>query len=104
MAWFYLIIAGLLEIVWAYFMKHSVGFTKILPSTITIITMIFSFLFLSIAMRSLPLGTAYAFWTGIGTVGAFILGIVFLGEPANTLRITAAALIICGLLLMKISA
>jgi quaternary ammonium compound-resistance protein SugE len=103
MAWLYLFFAGILEIVWAYFMKQSSGFTKITPSIITIITMISSFALLSISMRSLPLGTAYVFWTGIGAVGTFLLGLFLLGEPANTMRITAAILIVCGLALMKLS-
>ncbi len=103
MAWIYLFFAGLLEVVWAYYMKQSSGFTKLVPSIITLITMALSFILLSISMRSLSLGTAYAIWTGIGTVGAFILGVVLLGEPANMARIAAALLIIGGLILMKLS-
>ncbi|MFJ1269371.1 multidrug efflux SMR transporter [Legionella lytica] len=103
MAWIYLFFAGLLEVVWAYYMKQSSGFTKLTPSLITLITMALSFILLSISMRSLSLGTAYAIWTGIGTVGAFLLGIFLLGEPANILRIIAALLIISGLVLMKVS-
>ena len=89
MAWIYLFFAGLLEVVWAYNMKQSSGFTKLIPSAVTIVAMIFSFILLSISMRSLSLGTAYAIWTGIGAVGAFLLGIFFLGEPINTLKIIA---------------
>ncbi|WP_018687864.1 quaternary ammonium compound efflux SMR transporter SugE [Ahrensia kielensis] len=103
MAWIYLVLAGLFEIVWAFFMKKSEGFTLLVPSTITIITMVASFALLSIAMRSLPLGTAYTVWTGIGAVGAFIVGIVLLGESVTPMRLTAGALILAGIILMKIS-
>ena len=103
MAWIFLFIAGLLEILWAYSMKLSEGFSKLWPSTVTIIAMIFSFGLLSLAMRSLPLGTAYTIWTGIGAVGAFVVGIWVLGEPATALRIIAAAMIVGGLVLMKLS-
>lgn len=104
MAWIYLLLAGLLEVVWACSMKLSDGFSKPVPATITIVTMIGSFALLSLAMRSLPLGTAYTIWTGIGAVGAFVLGIVALGEPVTPLRVTAAVLIVSGLVLMKLSA
>ena len=103
MAWLYLVFAGLLEIVWSYYMKQSLGFTKLLPSIITIIAMEFSFILLAFAMKTLPLGTAYAIWTGIGAIGAFLLGVLILGEPANAARITAGLLIISGLILMKLS-
>ncbi|KTC89497.1 multidrug efflux SMR transporter [Fluoribacter dumoffii] len=103
MAWVYLFFAGLLEIVWAYYMKQSSGFTKLNPSIITFVAMILSFLLLSLAMRQLSLGTAYAIWTGIGAVGAFLVGIFVLGEPAHSLRIIAGLFIISGLILMKIS-
>lgn len=103
MAWFYLLLAGLLEIVWAFFMKKSTGFTLLVPSVITLVTMIGSVVLLSIAMRSLPLGTAYTIWTGIGAVGAFVVGVVVLGEPANPMRIAAGALIVTGIVLMKLS-
>lgn len=103
MPWVLLFVAGLLEIVWAYFMKLSDGFSKLLPSTITIVAMIISFWMLSAAMRSIPLGTAYTIWTGIGAVGAFLVGIVVLGEPASVVRIVAAALIVTGLVLMNLS-
>lgn len=101
MAWVCLLIAGLLEVVWAYFMKLSQGFTQLTPSVITIVTMVASFVLLSVAMRSLPLGTAYMVWTGIGAVGAFIVGVMFLGESISPMRIAAAILIVCGILLMK---
>lgn len=103
MAWVYLIFAGILEIVWAFYMKKSEGFTLLIPSVVTIITMIGSFALLALAMKSLPLGTAYTIWTGIGAVGAFVLGIVFLGEAATAMRIFAAVLIVSGLILMKLS-
>jgi len=103
MAWVCLYIAGVLEVVWAYAMKLSAGFSRFLPSTVTIVTMMASFALLSISMRTLPLGTAYTIWTGIGALGAFAAGILFLGEPVNGLRILAAALIVSGIVLMKLS-
>lgn len=103
MAWILLLVAGLLEVVWAFSMKRSEGFTKLTPSLITLIAMIASFALLARAMRDLPLGTAYTIWTGIGAVGAFVLGILALGEQATPMRITAAALIVGGLVLMKLS-
>ena len=103
MAWVFLGLAGLLEIVWAYSMKLSDGFTRLVPSAVTLVAMIASFALLSLAMRTLPLGTAYTIWTGIGAVGAFVVGIVMLNEPASALRILAASMIIGGLVLMKIS-
>lgn len=103
MAWILLIVAGLLEIVWAFTMKLSHGFTRPGPSAITLITMVASFALLSMAMRTLPMGTAYAIWTGIGAVGAFVVGIVALGEPLTLIRVIAAILIVAGLGLMKIA-
>ena len=103
MAWFALLFAGLLEVVWAFSMKQSEGFTRLIPSLITLFAMIVSFALLSWAMRSLPLGTAYTIWTGIGAVGAFIIGIIFLGESASAMRIAAAGLIVSGLVMMKVS-
>ena len=103
MAWISLSLAGLLEVVWAYYMKQSHGFTRLGPSIITLVAMIASFALLSFSMRSLPLGTAYTIWTGIGAVGAFLLGLMVLGEPANALRIIAAFLIVSGLVLMKMA-
>jgi quaternary ammonium compound-resistance protein SugE len=102
-AWIVLVIAGLLEVVWAFTMKQSAGFTRLWPSVITLVAMAISFGLLSWSMRTLPLGTAYTVWTGIGAVGAFVVGIVVLGEPANALRILAALLIVGGLVLMKLS-
>lgn len=103
MAWIYLVAAGILEIVWAYSMKQSEGFTKLVPSTITIVMMIGSFALLSVAMRTLPLGTAYTIWTGIGAIGAFLVGIMVLGEAVTVMRIAAAIMIVSGLVLMKLS-
>lgn len=103
MAWILLILAGLLEIVWAYTMKLSLGFSKPIPTAVTLVAMIASFALLSMSMKSLPLGTAYTIWTGIGAVGAFLVGILVLGESASALRIAAAALIVGGLVLMKMS-
>lgn len=101
MAWFYLITAGILEIVWAFFMKQSQGFSLFWPSAITLIAMIIGFALLALAMKSLPLGTAYTIWTGIGAIGAFLLGIFILGEQANILRILGAILIVSGMILLK---
>ncbi|WP_294923811.1 multidrug efflux SMR transporter [uncultured Paracoccus sp.] len=103
MAWFYLFIAGLLEIVWAFSMKKSVGFTLLLPSVVTIVTMIASFSLLAVAMKALPLGTAYTIWTGIGAAGAFVAGVVLLGETFSLTRAVAAVLIISGIVLMKLA-
>ncbi len=104
MAWIMLFVAGVFEVVWAYSMKQSEGFTRLLPSIITIVMMGASFGLLSFAMRSIPLGTAYMIWTGIGAVGAFVVGVVVLGEHVNPTRIIAALLIVSGLVLMKMSA
>lgn len=103
MAWIQLFLAGLLEVVWAFFMKRSEGFSLLVPTAITFVAMIASFILLAAAMRSLPLGTSYTIWTGIGAVGAFLAGIVFLGESMAPLRLLAAGLIVAGILLMKIS-
>ena len=103
MAWFLLLIAGLLEIVWAFSMKQSEGFTRLGATAVTLVAMVLSFGLLSWSMRTLPLGTAYTVWTGIGAVGAFVVGIVFLHEPISAMRILAASLIVGGLVLMKVS-
>ena len=103
MAWVYLSVAGLLEIVWAFFMKQSDGFTKIIPTILTLVAAAASFALLSISMKSLPLGTAYVVWTGVGAVGAFVVGIAVLGEVASLMRIVAGSLIVAGLILMKLS-
>lgn len=103
MAWISLFVAGLFEILWAYTMKQSAGFTKLGPSLVTLAAMVASVVLLSYSMRTLPLGTAYTIWTGIGAVGAFLVGILLLGETVNLPRITAAVLIVAGILLMKLS-
>ena len=103
MAWAILILAGIFEIIWAYSMKMSEGFTRFTPSVVTIVFMILSVVLLSISMRTLPLGTAYTVWTGIGAMGSFILGIMVLNEPMTAMRMIAAVLIVSGLVLMKLS-
>ncbi|MGY4748752.1 DMT family transporter [Pannonibacter sp. Q-1] len=103
MSWIYLLSAGILEVVWAFAMKLSDGFTRPLPTLVMIVSMIGSFALLALAMRDLPLGTAYTIWTGIGAVGAFALGVVMLGEVISPARVTAALLIISGIVLMKVS-
>lgn len=100
-AWIILVIAGLFEIIWAAAMKQSQGLTRLGPSIVTIVAVLVSFGLLSWAMKTLPLGTAYTVWTGIGAVGAFAVGIVVLGEQASPIRLLAAALIVGGLILMK---
>ena len=99
----YLLLAGVLEVVWASSMKLSHGFTRPIPSLVTLVTMAGSFWLLAIAMRAIPLGTAYTVWTGIGSIGAFIVGVTFLAEPFSAMRILAAGLIVSGLVLMKLS-
>lgn len=103
MAWIVLVFAGVFEIVWAYSMKLSEGFTKVTPSVITLFFMVLSFGLLAYAMRTLPLGTAYTIWTGIGAIGSFLVGIFILGEPTTAMRMLAAVLIVSGLVLMKLS-
>ena len=97
MAWATLFVAGILEIVWAFFMKQSDGFTRLGPSLVTLAAMAASFGLLAFSMKTLPLGTAYAVWTGIGAVGAFVVGIVVMGEQANAARIASAMLIFAGI-------
>ncbi|EKS6930660.1 quaternary ammonium compound efflux SMR transporter SugE [Enterobacter bugandensis] len=98
MSWIILFIAGLLEVVWAIGLKYTHGFTRLTPSVITVTAMIVSIVLLSWAMRSLPVGTAYAVWTGIGAVGAAITGILLLGESASLARIASLALIVAGII------
>ncbi len=104
MAWVFLGIAGLLEVLWAYMLKISEGLSKPLEAALAIVAMIASFIVLSLAMKSLPLGTAYTIWTGIGAVGAFALGIIVLGESATPLRVISAALILAGIIGLKLAA
>lgn len=103
MVWFVLVLAGLCEIVWAYAMNQSVGFPRPLPTAVMFAAMLFSFCLLAWSMRVLPLGTAWTIWTGIGAVGAFIVGAVVLGEPLGLMRIVAAVLIVSDLILMKLA-
>ncbi len=102
MEWIILFIAGLFEISWAVGLKFSHGFTIILPTVLTIICMIASFYFLALALKSLPLGTAYAIWTGIGTIGTVIFGIILFKEPVTALRLFCITLIICGITGLKL--
>jgi quaternary ammonium compound-resistance protein SugE len=102
MSWFYLLLAGLLEVAWAVGLKYSAGFTKLLPSALTVAAMVASVGMLGIALRHLPLGTAYAVWTGIGTVGTALCGMVLLGEPAGALRLLSIALIVAGIAGLKL--
>lgn len=104
MAWVVLVVAGLLEVVWAYSMKLSDGFSRPIPSAVTIVVVIASFALLATAMKSLPLGPAYTVWVGIGAVGAFVVGVTVLGEAASPMRVLAAVLIVAGIVLMKVSA
>lgn len=103
MAWVFLGVAGLLEVVWAYMLKVSDSFSKPVESAIAIVAMSASFWLLSLAMKELPLGTAYAIWTGVGAVGAFILGIIVLGEAATPMRIASALLILAGMIGLKLA-
>lgn len=103
MAWVYLGLAGLLEVLWATTMKQSEGFTRLGPTLVTAVAMAISVWLLAIAMRTLPLGTAYAIWTGIGAVGAFTVGILLMGEAATLGRIASVGLIITGMIGLKLS-
>jgi quaternary ammonium compound-resistance protein SugE len=103
MSWILLLISGLLEVAWAAGLKTSEGFTRLWPSMFTVVTALGSFVLLAMAMRQLPLGTAYAVWTGIGAVGAFIFGIVIMGEALTVARVASAALIVVGLIGLKLS-
>ena len=103
MAWVALFFAGLLEILWASTMKLSDGFARPGPTAVTIVAMIGSFGLLSISMKTLPLSVAYTVWTGVGAVGAFLVGVIFLGEAMTPMRVAAAALIVAGLVMMQLS-
>jgi quaternary ammonium compound-resistance protein SugE len=102
MPWLFLFLAGLFEIGWAIGLKVSDGFTRLGPAVWTVVCMIFSIAFLSAALRHLPVGTAYAIWTGIGAVGVATIGIVSLDEPRDALRLVAIGLIVCGIVLLKV--
>jgi quaternary ammonium compound-resistance protein SugE len=103
MAWFYLLLAGGLEIVWAFFLKQTAGFTRLGASLITLLALVGSLVFLSLSLRALPLGTAYAIWTGIGGAGTFIVGVVFFGDALSVMRILGVTLIILGVAALKFS-
>ena len=102
MSWVYLFIAGLTEIAWAIGLKQTHGWTRLWPSVITAVLMVVSFAFLSLALKTLPIGTAYAVWTGIGAVGTAIVGIYFFGEPRDAVRIFCIVLIIAGVAGLKV--
>ena len=102
MAWFYLLIAGLLEVGWAIGLKYTEGFSRLWPSILTIAAMIFSLAFLGLALKVLPVGTAYAVWTGIGAVGTVILGIYLFNEPATAARLACIGLILAGIVGLKL--
>lgn len=103
MPWIYLLIAGIFEIIWAYALKQSYGFSRLTPSLITLLAMVISIWLLALAMRTIPLGTAYLIWTGIGAVGAFLAGVILLAEPMSLARLIAVILIISGLIVMKLA-
>lgn len=101
--WVMIVLAGILETAWALGLKYSDGFTKPIPSAFTLITVVGSFWLLSLAMKSLPVGTAYAVWVGIGMVGTAVMAVILLGEPVNALRIAGFALIIAGIVALKLA-
>ncbi|KAB8307639.1 multidrug efflux SMR transporter [Rouxiella chamberiensis] len=103
MAWLYLFLAGIFEVVWSTAMKESHGFTRLIPSLITAFFMMLSVVLLAIAMKTLPLGTSYTVWVGIGAIGAFILGVTMFGESLNPLRVIAVLLIFAGVILLKVA-
>ncbi len=103
MAWIILIIAGLFEVAWAIGLKYTEGFTRLWPTIWTVLAMMASLWLLGMAMKSLPVGTAYAIWVGVGAVGTVVLGIVLLGEPANALRLISVGLIVAGLVGLKLA-
>jgi quaternary ammonium compound-resistance protein SugE len=102
MAWIYLTIAGLFEIAWAIGLKYTEGFSRLVPSLWTIAAMVLSFIFLSLALKTLPVGTAYAVWTGIGAIGTALLGIYLFEEPATALRLGCIGLILSGIIGLKL--
>jgi quaternary ammonium compound-resistance protein SugE len=102
MSWFFIVVAGLLEVAWAVGLKYTNGFTRLWPSVFTLVAMAGSVGMLGLALRQLPLGTAYAVWTGIGTIGTAVMGMVLLGEPAGALRLGCIALIAAGIVGLKL--
>jgi quaternary ammonium compound-resistance protein SugE len=103
MAWLILVVAGLCEIGWAIGLKYTEGFTRLWPSVATLASMLVSLGLLGLAMKTLPVGTAYAVWVGIGAVGTLVLGMLLFGEPATPLRLASAALIVAGLVGLKLA-
>jgi quaternary ammonium compound-resistance protein SugE len=103
MAWIFLLIAGLFEVGWVIGMKYSEGFTKIVPSALMVAALCASFWFLTLAVKSLPLGTSYAVWTGIGAAGGMIAGIILFGESASVMRLASAGLIVTGIIGLKLA-
>lgn len=103
MAWIILVLAGLFEVVWAVGLKYTEGFTRLVPSVITLIGMLVSFWLLSLAMKTLPLGTAYAIWVGIGAIGAFVAGLILFHEALSPMRVISVLLIAAGLIGLKLS-
>ena len=103
MTWVILVIAGLFEVVWAIGLKYTEGFTRLWPTVVTVVAMVLSVWLLGLAMKSLPVGTAYAVWVGVGAVGTVILGIALFGEPANTARLISVSLIIAGIIGLKLA-
>ncbi len=104
MAWIYLLLAGLFEVVWAIGLKYTEGFTRLWPTVGTVTAMVISIVLLAMAVKTLPIGTAYAIWTGIGAVGAVALGIVLFGDPATLPRLLGVALIVVGIIGLKLTA
>jgi quaternary ammonium compound-resistance protein SugE len=103
MAWVYLLVAGLLEMGWAIGLKYTEGWTRLVPSVMTGVAMAASFYMLSMALKTLPVGTAYAVWTGIGAVGVAVVGILFLGEPRDLFRVVSIFLIVAGIVGLKLA-
>jgi quaternary ammonium compound-resistance protein SugE len=103
MAWTILVVAGIFEVAWAIGLKYTEGFTRVVPSVLTVAAMVVSIVLLAIAMRTLAVGTAYAVWTGIGAIGTVALGIALFGEPANAARLACIALILAGIVGLKIA-
>jgi len=102
LAWSYLVVAGVLEIVWAIGLKYAAGFSRLVPSVVTIAAMLASVWFLALALRTIPVGTGYAVWTGIGSIGTAILGIILFGEPATAARLACIGLIVAGIAGLKL--
>ena len=102
MAWVYLVIAGLFEMGWAIGLKYTEGFTKLVPTTLTALAMVISVALLGLALRDLPVGTGYAVWTGIGTVGTALLGMYLFGDPATAARLACIGLIVAGIIGLKL--